>query len=137
MRNCDCSLLFFHFLVLSLRLVSSASIQFRISIIFLVCVFTDPFHCFYMCVGGLDLEGIFRVSARVNEIEELRAAYRRGVATGSVDLTRWTELHVHACALKQWLRDLPLPLFSYELYDAFKWALGMYAHVRVSARVRV
>lgn len=70
------------------------------------------------------MEGIFRVSARVSDVDNLRAAYRRTTGQGNVELDRWQDLHVHACALKQWLRDLPYPLFSYELYDAFKWALG-------------
>lgn len=36
-------------------------------------------------------------------------------------------IHVIASVLKQWLRDLPNPLMTFELYEEFLRAMGMCA----------
>lgn len=42
---------------------------------------------------------------------------------GSVNLDDYN-IHVIASVLKQWLRDLPSPLMTFELYEEFLRAMG-------------
>jgi len=64
---------------------------------------------------GLDQEGIFRISCDHMHLSKLVGMVDRGLA---ID---WEEEEIHACTslLKKFLRDLPHPLFSSELYSCF------------------
>lgn len=42
-------------------------------------------------------------------------------------------IHVIASVLKQWLRDLPSPLMTFELYEEFLRAMGKFRIVPFSA----
>uniref|UniRef100_A0A8C5BKU2 Myosin IXA n=1 Tax=Gadus morhua TaxID=8049 RepID=A0A8C5BKU2_GADMO len=66
----------------------------------------------YIEMHGLYTEGIYRKSGSTNKIRELK----QGLDIGKqYDYT----IHVIASVLKQWLRDLPNPLMTFELYDEF------------------
>uniref|UniRef100_A0A8C7TTW0 Uncharacterized protein n=1 Tax=Oncorhynchus mykiss TaxID=8022 RepID=A0A8C7TTW0_ONCMY len=69
----------------------------------------------YIEMHGLYTEGIFRKSGSTNKIKELRQ--------GSMNLDDYN-IHVIASVLKQWLRDLPNPLMTFELYEEFLRAMG-------------
>lgn len=77
---------------------------------------------FYLQAEALDEEGIFRVSGPLKELQEIYNFYLR--AGKNLNL-KYYSVHSAAGALKQWFRDISHPVFSYELYDAFKWALDM------------
>ncbi|KAM8861780.1 unconventional myosin-IXAa-like isoform 1-T1 [Synchiropus picturatus] len=75
----------------------------------------------YIEMHGLYTEGIYRKSGSTNKIKELRQGLDTDV--GSVNLDEYN-IHVIASVLKQWLRDLPSPLMTFELYEEFLRAIG-------------
>ncbi|XP_075860636.1 unconventional myosin-IXa isoform X4 [Microcebus murinus] len=76
----------------------------------------------YIEMHGLYTEGIYRKSGSTNKIKELR----HGLDTDaeSVNLDDYN-IHVIASVFKQWLRDLPNPLMTFELYEEFLRAMGL------------
>ena len=75
----------------------------------------------YIEMHGLYTEGIYRKSGSANKIKELRQGLDTDV--GSVNLDDYN-IHVIASVLKQWLRELPSPLMTFELYEEFLRAMG-------------
>ncbi|XP_017160751.1 unconventional myosin-IXa-like isoform X9 [Poecilia reticulata] len=75
----------------------------------------------YIEMHGLYTEGIYRKSGSTNKIKELRQGLDTDVS--SVILDDYN-IHVIASVLKQWLRDLPSPLMTFELYEEFLRAMG-------------
>jgi hypothetical protein len=82
--------------------------------------------------GGAKVEGIFRVSGRQQTILELKKLYDKGefgfyllILQGHsrIDLSK-LDAHTVAGILKLWFRELPQPIFTFEYYDAFKWAMS-------------
>uniref|UniRef100_A0A3B3TDD5 Myosin IXA n=1 Tax=Paramormyrops kingsleyae TaxID=1676925 RepID=A0A3B3TDD5_9TELE len=76
----------------------------------------------YIEMHGLYTEGIYRKSGSANKIKELK----QGLDTdlNSMNLDEYN-IHVIASVLKQWLRDLPNPLMTFELYEEFLRAMGL------------
>ncbi|XP_075753639.1 unconventional myosin-IXa isoform X4 [Pelodiscus sinensis] len=76
----------------------------------------------YIEMHGLYTEGIYRKSGSTNKIKELR----QGLDTDleNVNLDDYN-IHVIASVFKQWLRDLPNPLMTFELYEEFLRAMGL------------
>uniref|UniRef100_A0A6Q2X1T6 Myosin IXA n=1 Tax=Esox lucius TaxID=8010 RepID=A0A6Q2X1T6_ESOLU len=75
----------------------------------------------YIEMHGLYTEGIFRKSGSTNKIKELRQGLDTDVSSMNLDDYN---IHVIASVLKQWLRDLPNPLMTFELYEEFLRAMG-------------
>ncbi|XP_062276509.1 unconventional myosin-IXAb-like [Scomber scombrus] len=75
----------------------------------------------YIEMHGLYTEGIYRKSGSTNKIKELRQGLDTDVNTVNLDDYN---IHVIASVLKQWLRDLPSPLMTFELYEEFLRAMG-------------
>ncbi|XP_034541860.1 unconventional myosin-IXAa-like [Notolabrus celidotus] len=75
----------------------------------------------YIEMHGLYTEGIYRKSGSTNKIKELRLGLDTDVSIVSLDEYN---IHVIASVLKQWLRDLPSPLMTFELYEEFLRAMG-------------
>uniref|UniRef100_A0A8C9RKI1 Myosin IXA n=1 Tax=Scleropages formosus TaxID=113540 RepID=A0A8C9RKI1_SCLFO len=74
----------------------------------------------YIEMHGLYTEGIYRKSGSTNKIKELK----QGLDTGTMNLDEYN-IHVIASVFKQWLRDLPNPLMTFELYEEFLRAMGL------------
>ncbi|XP_026856772.2 unconventional myosin-IXAb isoform X2 [Electrophorus electricus] len=70
----------------------------------------------YIEMHGLYTEGIYRKSGSTNKIKELKMGL--DTDANSVNLDDYN-IHVIASVLKQWLRDLPNPLMTFELYEEF------------------
>ncbi|KAK5901833.1 hypothetical protein CesoFtcFv8_007152 [Champsocephalus esox] len=75
----------------------------------------------YIEMHGLYSEGIYRKSGSTNKIKELRLGLDTDVNVVNLDDYN---IHVIASVLKQWLRDLPSPLMTFELYEEFLRAMG-------------
>ncbi|KAL3061130.1 hypothetical protein OYC64_009356 [Pagothenia borchgrevinki] len=75
----------------------------------------------YIEMHGLYTEGIYRKSGSTNKIKELRLGLDTDVNVVNLDDYN---IHVIASVLKQWLRDLPSPLMTFELYEEFLRAMG-------------
>ena len=52
-----------------------------------------------------------------------------GVAGINVRDPRWSDIHVFSGALKLYLRDLPEPIFTYQMYSDFIKAGSMYMYM--------
>ncbi|XP_072138219.1 unconventional myosin-IXAa isoform X1 [Mobula birostris] len=76
----------------------------------------------YIEMHGLYTEGIYRKSGSTNKIKELKQGLDTDI--NSMNLDEYS-IHVIASVFKQWLRDLPNPLMTYELYDEILRAMGL------------
>ncbi|XP_010873983.2 unconventional myosin-IXAa isoform X3 [Esox lucius] len=76
----------------------------------------------YIEMHGLYTEGIYRKSGSTNKIKELKQGLDTDV--NSMNLDDYN-IHVIASVFKQWLRDLPNPLMTFELYEEFLRAMCM------------
>nr|XP_060611564.1 unconventional myosin-IXa isoform X9 [Anolis sagrei ordinatus] len=76
----------------------------------------------YIEMHALYTEGIYRKSGSTNKIKELRQGLDTDIE--SINLDDYN-IHVIASVFKQWLRDLPNPLMTFELYDEFLRAMGL------------
>lgn len=63
-----------------------------------------------------EYEGIFRISGNQEQVENMINEFENGK---DVDLSKYKDLNCHAAVLKQYLRSLPNPLLTYELYPEF------------------
>uniref|UniRef100_A0AAY4E7H4 Myosin IXA n=1 Tax=Denticeps clupeoides TaxID=299321 RepID=A0AAY4E7H4_9TELE len=79
----------------------------------------------YIEMHGLYTEGIYRKSGSTNKIKELKMGLDAGTEwdANSMNLDDYN-IHVIASVLKQWLRDLPNPLMTFELYEEFLRTTG-------------
>uniref|UniRef100_A0A8C1W021 Myosin IXAa n=1 Tax=Cyprinus carpio TaxID=7962 RepID=A0A8C1W021_CYPCA len=75
----------------------------------------------YIEMHGLYTEGIYRKSGSTNKIKELKQGLDTDV--NSVNLDDYN-INVIASVFKQWLRDLPNPLMTFELYEEFLRVMG-------------
>ncbi|CAL1604752.1 unnamed protein product [Knipowitschia caucasica] len=71
---------------------------------------------------GLYTEGIYRKSGSTNKIKELKQGLDTDVESTNLDDYN---IHVIGSVFKQWLRDLPNPLMTFELYEEFIRAMGL------------
>lgn len=75
----------------------------------------------YLLANGTKEEGIFRISAPVEEVKSLKRKFDRGK---SVDLSKIRNIHTISGALKLYFREMESPIFTYELYDTFLCIAG-------------
>lgn len=70
----------------------------------------------YIFQNAMDIEGLFRLAGLATKVRKLKASFDAGLA----DLSEY-EYDVHAVtgALKQYLRELPEPLMTFELHHAW------------------
>ncbi|XP_011270152.1 myosin IXA, variant [Capsaspora owczarzaki ATCC 30864] len=67
---------------------------------------------------GLFTDGLYRVSASVNIIRAVRAQLEKEPHR-TEEIIEAADVHVVAGLLKMWLRELPEPLLTFDLYDDF------------------
>ncbi|KAJ5071318.1 rho/rac/cdc gtpase-activating protein [Anaeramoeba ignava] len=70
---------------------------------------------------ALQTEGIFRLSGASSEVKQLVERFDKGE---DVDLYPEKDLHAVAGLLKLFLRELPIPLLTFDLYPQFQQALA-------------
>uniref|UniRef100_A0A8C9XGL5 Rho GTPase activating protein 1 n=1 Tax=Sander lucioperca TaxID=283035 RepID=A0A8C9XGL5_SANLU len=68
----------------------------------------------FLTEQGLEIEGIFRRSANVTLVKEVQLRYNSGV---TVNFREMEDVHLAAVILKTFLRELPEPLLTYQLYN--------------------
>ncbi|XP_053320976.1 unconventional myosin-IXa isoform X2 [Spea bombifrons] len=76
----------------------------------------------YIEMHGLYTEGIYRKPGSTNKIRELRQSLDTDI--DNVNLDDYN-IHVIASVFKQWLRELPNPLMTFELYEEFLRSMGL------------
>ncbi|KAI4831732.1 hypothetical protein KUCAC02_001261 [Chaenocephalus aceratus] len=68
----------------------------------------------FLSEQGLEIEGIFRRSANVTLVKETQLQYNSGA---TVNFREMEDVHLAAVILKTFLRELPEPLLTYQLYN--------------------
>ncbi|KAG9352162.1 hypothetical protein JZ751_020575 [Albula glossodonta] len=68
----------------------------------------------FLSEHGLQTEGIFRRSANVTLVKNIQHKYNSGEA---VNFSQMEDVHLAAVILKTFLRELPEPLLTYQLYN--------------------
>ncbi|MBN3303737.1 RHG01 protein, partial [Amia calva] len=84
----------------------------------------------YLKEHGLKTEGIFRRSANVSLVKEVQNKYNTGVP---VNFQEQDDVHLVAVILKTFLRELPEPLLTYQLYND----IANFQNVESSSQVAV
>ncbi|ORY05870.1 RhoGAP-domain-containing protein [Basidiobolus meristosporus CBS 931.73] len=74
---------------------------------------------------GLCEVGIYRLSGMMSSIERLRQEFNRNAEAVDLSDEEWSDINIVSGLLKQWLRELPEPLLSFELYEDFISAVGV------------
>eukprot|EP01104_Vermistella_antarctica_P006579 TRINITY_DN1728_c0_g1_i3.p1 TRINITY_DN1728_c0_g1~~TRINITY_DN1728_c0_g1_i3.p1 ORF type:complete len:1033 (-),score=285.24 TRINITY_DN1728_c0_g1_i3:852-3857(-) len=70
----------------------------------------------YLAKAAIDLEGIFRVSAGKDMVDDLRVSIDQGK---EIDFEDLNDPHAISNLFKLWLRQLPEPLLTFKLYTEF------------------
>ncbi|XP_004084651.1 rho GTPase-activating protein 1 [Oryzias latipes] len=68
----------------------------------------------FLSEQGVEIEGIFRRSANVTLVKEVQAKYNSGEPVNFRDME---DVHLAAVILKTFLRELPEPLLTFQLYN--------------------
>lgn len=68
-----------------------------------------------------EYEGIFRISGKQETVESMINDFENGE---EFDLGKYKDINCHASVLKQYLRSLPNPLLTYELFPEFMMLLS-------------
>lgn len=84
----------------------------------------------YLRAHALSTEGIFRRSANTTVVREVQQKYNMGLP---VDFDQYNELHLPAVILKTFLRELPEPLLTFDLYSHVVGFLNIDESQRVEA----
>lgn len=79
-------------------------------------------------------EGLFRLSGTFTRIQSLKERLDAGEALSQMALTA-TDCHNVTSLLKQFLRNLPQPLLTFELYEAWQTLGTWTAHPAVSTKI--
>ncbi|XP_067094572.1 beta-chimaerin isoform X1 [Osmerus mordax] len=77
-----------------------------------------------MCIREIELrglrsEGLYRVSGFSEHIEDVRLAFDRDGDKADISADTYADINIIAGVLKLYLRDLPIPVITFELYSKF------------------
>ncbi|CEI94880.1 hypothetical protein RMCBS344292_09084 [Rhizopus microsporus] len=72
---------------------------------------------------GMDYEGIYRKSGGVGQMRQIQLAFERGEVPNLIDEEKWNDICAVTSVLKQYFRELPNPLFTYELHPKYMDAM--------------
>ncbi|KAI5106123.1 beta-chimaerin [Silurus meridionalis] len=68
---------------------------------------------------GLKSEGLYRVSGFTEHIDDVRLAFDRDGEKADISATAYPDINTITGALKLYLRDLPIPVITYNVYSKF------------------
>ncbi|XP_062847728.1 beta-chimaerin isoform X2 [Trichomycterus rosablanca] len=68
---------------------------------------------------GLSSEGLYRVSGFTEHIEDVRLAFDREGEKADISAGAYSDINTITGALKLYLRDLPIPIITYDVYSRF------------------
>jgi hypothetical protein len=73
---------------------------------------------------GLDMEGIYRKTGPNSQLRAIMLYLSRGEMPNLMDDEEFSDISAVTSVLKLYLRELPDPLLTYELYPQFIEAMG-------------
>ena len=81
--------------------------------------------------GAIETEGLYRVSGFSDAVDDLKMAFDRGEHI-NFDEFKYNDIHIICSLLKLYLRQLPIPLITFDVYnkliEAFSNILHLYLH---------
>lgn len=72
----------------------------------------------------MDFEGIYRKSGAAGQMRQIQQCFEKGESPDLSDEDKWNDICAVTSVLKQYFRDLPDPLFTYDLHPQFMEASG-------------
>uniref|UniRef100_A0A665UJQ4 Chimerin 2 n=1 Tax=Echeneis naucrates TaxID=173247 RepID=A0A665UJQ4_ECHNA len=69
--------------------------------------------------SGMKSEGLYRVSGFSEHIEDVRLSFDRDGEKADISANAYADINIIAGALKLYLRDLPIPVITFDLYSKF------------------
>ncbi|CAF2745453.1 unnamed protein product [Rotaria sp. Silwood2] len=64
---------------------------------------------------ALDIEGLYRIAGFSDTIEEIKLAFERDCDHVDLSQERYPDIHAITCVLKLYLRQLPIPLVTFDI----------------------
>ncbi|KAL7385040.1 hypothetical protein ABVT39_014148 [Epinephelus coioides] len=68
---------------------------------------------------GLKSEGLYRISGFSDSLEEVKMAFDKDGDKTDISVNAYEDINIITGALKLYLRDLPVPIISYDAYPRF------------------
>lgn len=68
---------------------------------------------------GLNFEGIYRKTGGMSSVKMIQNCFERGQSMNFNDLDKFNDISAITSTLKNYFRQLPNPLFTFELHEAF------------------
>lgn len=65
---------------------------------------------------ALDTEGLYRIAGFSDTVEEIKLAFERDCDHIDISQERYPDIHAITCVLKLYLRQLPIPLVTFETH---------------------
>ncbi|CAF0980261.1 unnamed protein product [Adineta steineri] len=65
---------------------------------------------------ALDTEGLYRIAGFSDTVEEIKLAFERDCDHVDLSQERYPDIHAIACLLKLYLRQLPIPLVTFDIH---------------------
>ncbi|EGG01819.1 uncharacterized protein MELLADRAFT_91892 [Melampsora larici-populina 98AG31] len=88
--------------------------------------------------NGLKFEGIYRKTGGMSSVKAVQNSFEKGLNVDLNDLNKFNDISAITSALKNYFRQLPNPLFTFELHEAFVTVAAMPQEtVRLEALERV
>jgi hypothetical protein len=75
---------------------------------------------------GMDYEGIYRKSGGAAQMRSIQLSFEQGLDPDLTDDDEYNDICAVTSILKQYLRELPNPLMTYELYPQFLESISKY-----------
>ncbi|OZJ06079.1 hypothetical protein BZG36_01112 [Bifiguratus adelaidae] len=75
-------------------------------------------------VRGMDYEGIYRKSGGAGQMRSIQILFESGEIPDLADVDEYNDICAVTSVLKQYLRELPIPLMTYDMYPEFIEAAG-------------
>lgn len=73
---------------------------------------------------GMDYEGIYRKSGGAAQMRSIQLSFEQGLDPDLTDDDEYNDICAVTSILKQYFRELPIPLITFELYPKFLDAIG-------------
>lgn len=87
----------------------------------IVCV-TENYTLYPLHPADTPVRGLYRTSASTIPVNEIKEQFNEN--PHKVDLSKCTDVHIVTGVLKRYLRELPNPVISLEMYDEFLAAIS-------------
>ncbi|XP_028291148.1 N-chimaerin isoform X2 [Gouania willdenowi] len=68
---------------------------------------------------GLKSEGLYRISGFTDSVEEVKTGFDKDGEKTDISVNAYEDINIITGALKLYLRDLPVPVISYDAYPRF------------------